>query len=61
VHRLDALRTGSPYLARHLPWYVDSSRPTDEDRYYRDHLDPAVNNWDQGADPDWKRQLLPPA
>ena len=30
-----ALRTGAPYLARHLPWYADSKNETEEDRYYR--------------------------
>jgi hypothetical protein len=28
------IRTGAPYVARHLPWYVDSSNPSDEDLYY---------------------------
>lgn len=52
-HRLDnALRTGAPYVARHLPWYADSEHPTDEDRYYRAHLDPSINTWDQAAAPD---------
>jgi SAM-dependent methyltransferase len=30
-----ALRTGWPYLARHEPWYSDSSRPTEEERFYQ--------------------------
>lgn len=29
------LRTGSPYLARHLPWYADSAEPSEEEIYYR--------------------------
>jgi hypothetical protein len=32
---LPSMRTGAPYLARHLPWYTDSSRPDDEESYYR--------------------------
>jgi hypothetical protein len=48
-----SLRTGPPYVARHLPWYADTDHPTEEDRYYRDHLDPGVNTWDQ--------ETLPPA
>ncbi len=28
------LRSGPPYLARHLPWYADSASPTDEDLFY---------------------------
>ena len=56
-HRLDAsLRTGPPYVARHLPWYADSANPTDEERYYYDHLDPSVNTWDQGRLPSWMQE-----
>lgn len=52
-HRLDnALRTGAPYVARHLPWYADSANPTDEDRYYQAHLDVSVNTWNQGDAPE---------
>ena len=29
-----ALRTGYPYLARHLSWYVDSNNLSSEDQYY---------------------------
>jgi hypothetical protein len=29
-----SVRTGSPYLARHLPWYIDSGNLSEEDRYY---------------------------
>lgn len=43
----NALRTGPPYVAHHLPWYADSSSPTDEDRYYRARLDPSISTWDQ--------------
>jgi hypothetical protein len=32
---LPSMRTGSPYLARHLPWYTDSSHPDAEEIYYR--------------------------
>ena len=28
------IRTGAPYMARHLPWYTDPSYLSDEDRYY---------------------------
>ncbi len=28
------IRTGAPYVARHLPWYVDSTNLSDEDLYY---------------------------
>lgn len=28
------IRTGAPYVARHLPWYSDSTNLSEEDRYY---------------------------
>ena len=28
------LRTGAPYVARHLAWYMDSKNPTEEDKFY---------------------------
>lgn len=28
------IRTGGNYTARHLPWYIDSAAPSEEDRYY---------------------------
>ncbi len=31
---LKSIRTGEPYTARHLSWYIDSSNLTDEDNYY---------------------------
>jgi hypothetical protein len=30
-------RTGFPYMARHLPWYVESLNPDEENRYYMEH------------------------
>jgi hypothetical protein len=53
-----ALRTGPPYVARHLPWYVDPARLSAEDRYYREHADPTISNWDRDALPEWKRRWL---
>jgi hypothetical protein len=41
-----ALRTGAPYLARHVPWYANSARPSREQRYYLDHAISGINNWD---------------
>jgi len=32
------IRTGYPYLAEHLPWYQDSSNPSEEEIYYRCHV-----------------------
>ncbi len=58
-HREDrALRTGAPYLARHLPWYVGPADLTDEDRWYREHAEPSTANWDRDDLPRWKRRWL---
>jgi hypothetical protein len=51
-----ALRTGPPYVARHLPWYV--SEPGEEDLYYRQHADPTTSNWDRDELPRWKERWL---
>ncbi len=53
-----SLRTGAPYVARHLPWYVDSGALGDEDRYYRAHADPTVSNWNRDVLARWKRRRL---
>ncbi len=53
-----ALRTGPPYVARHLPWYVGPDDATDEDRYYRAHADRTIANWDRDELPRWKRRWL---
>lgn len=53
-----ALRTGLPYVARHLPWYLDPANLSDEDEYYRAHADPTVSNWDRSELPRWKQRWL---
>lgn len=53
-----SLRTGPPYVARHLPWYVDSAALSDEERYYREHADPSISNWDRDQLPRWKERWL---
>jgi hypothetical protein len=40
-----ALRSTKPYMARHLPWYSDSAFLTEEEVYYRDHMDKRVGMW----------------
>jgi hypothetical protein len=58
-HREDrSLRTGSPYLARHTPWYVAPGDMTDEDRWYRAHVEPSTANWDRERLPRWKQRWL---
>ena len=31
------IRTGSPYMIRHLPWYIDQDHLSDEESYYINH------------------------
>lgn len=33
------LRSDSPYIAKHLPWYEDENNLSEELKYYRDHAD----------------------
>lgn len=42
-----ALRTGAPYVARHLPWYQDSGQLTDEERHYRSRAREDVTTWNR--------------
>lgn len=48
---IDALRTGPPYVARHTTWYLDSSAPTEEERFYASRLargtdeSPGTSSW----------------
>jgi hypothetical protein len=56
---LNSLRTGPPYVARHLSWYIDSANLTEEQQYYREHADPLTSNWDLEEVPPRKiRDLL---
>lgn len=43
------LRSGPPYVARHLPWYYDSANPTEEWIHYLNNKHPGVGHW-SGAD-----------
>lgn len=40
-----SLRTGEPYVARHMPWYSDPSRKSTEDIYYRQRANTDVTSW----------------
>ncbi len=40
-----SLRTGAPYLARHMGWYVRSRRLGAEERYYQEHAASDTRMW----------------
>lgn len=42
--KFNYMRAGFPYSARHLPWYVDSSSLSEEERYYVEHIK-TVTHW----------------
>lgn len=39
-------RTGRPYLIKHLPWYQDSQKPTEENLYYAQNIRTSTH-WSQ--------------
>ena len=40
-----SIRTKEPYIARHMPWYVDSNNPGEEDEYYVERAARNINHW----------------
>lgn len=46
---LPSIRTGEPYVARHLPWYADSANPSAEEINYRATVS-AVTHWTKTED-----------
>lgn len=40
-----AARLGEPYMARHLPWYSNSTNPTEEEVFYKEHSSDAFASW----------------
>lgn len=53
-----ALRTGAPYVARHLAWYDDPRAPDEEEQFYRGRADPAINSWNREELPPYLRRLI---
>lgn len=45
VFRLDALRSGHPYVADHLSWYEDLDNLDAELLYYHQHADHGISHW----------------
>jgi len=46
-----SFRLGPPYVARHLPWYLDPHALTEEWQWYFQHLDPAHSSWGRRFQP----------
>ncbi len=42
---LSGIRSGFPYMARHLPWYADTARPSAEQVYYVRRAKQGTNSW----------------
>lgn len=40
-----SIRTTGPYLARHTPWYIDSSDLALDEMFYRQRLSRSFNHW----------------
>jgi hypothetical protein len=40
------LRTGFPYMARHLPWYLDKNNLPEWEKFYKKHVSSA-SSWNQ--------------
>jgi len=55
---MPSLRTGPPYVARHLPWYDNTTEPTDELLYYRQHSDRSLTHWTRPGIPGRERRLI---
>lgn len=41
----ESFRSAPPYSARHLPWYSDSSNPTEEELFYFKNASPDISTW----------------
>lgn len=41
------IRTGAPYVARHMPWYNNSSNLNDEEKFYIDNVEIGTH-WSKG-------------
>lgn len=44
-------RTGFPYVARHMSWYIDSNNVPEEEEYYIANAHPRINTWNHIALP----------
>lgn len=61
---VSALRTGPPYVARHVTWYLDSASPSEEDRFYAARLargtaeSPGTSSWSGDQLPEGLRNSI---
>lgn len=47
------IRTCYPYVARHMPWYIDSANLTEEEIYYRHRASDSITSWNKDHLPHW--------
>lgn len=45
--RYKMIRTGFPYIAKHLPWYNDSKNLCDEEKFYENNVEIGTH-WSKG-------------
>ena len=63
--QLPALRTGRPYVFRHVDWYVDPENLSDEEIYYLDHASNVatyaglMRQWFRERNRDWHSTRRP--
>jgi GT2 family glycosyltransferase len=55
---LPSIRLGGKHTAKHLPWYQNSKKPNDEEKYYSDHASSAVNTWNKDSLPDYLQEYM---
>jgi hypothetical protein len=53
TYDMRGIRTGFPYVARHLPWYEIGERPSKDRIYYMRRARPGINSWSDQKLPDW--------
>src|SRR5213078_2650620 len=52
VRPADAIRTGHPYVARHMPWYADLDDLSEEEAFYQTRGGETFH-WNTRALPEW--------
>jgi GT2 family glycosyltransferase len=53
-----SLRTGEPYTARHMPWYMNPATPTQEDLYYKMRASSTITSWNVDELPErYKKEM----